>query len=139
MDKERNNLQKLCKRIEECSNEQKLKEMLEKRGRQCISSQYIKKGKDAVKDAKDMNEFVERLRKTLPLLKREGEKFYMIYPRCYCHHLRKFKGNIPPDYCYCSVGWIKELFEQSLGRAITVNLESSILRGDNKCRLRIIL
>ncbi len=129
----------LFNKIEKYSDKERLKDMLEKRGRHCISSNYIKKAKDAAKGAKDTNEFLERLRKTLPMLKKEGETIYMIYPRCYCHKVKGFKGNIPPAYCYCSVGWVKELFEQGLKRSVTVTLETSVLRGDDTCRLRVVL
>jgi hypothetical protein len=46
---------------------------------------------------------------------------------------------MPDSYCYCSVGWVKEMFEQALERPVEVRLEASVLRGDEACQLRVLL
>jgi hypothetical protein len=46
---------------------------------------------------------------------------------------------VPGSYCYCSVGWVKEMFEQALERPVEVKVEASIRRGDETCRLRVLL
>ena len=120
-------------------DEERLASILENRGRACIGPTNIKKAKDAAKDAKDLNEFLNKLGKALRMLQREGDKVYMVYPKCYCHEIRGFKGDIPDNYCYCSVGWVKEMFEQALGRPVEVKLEASVLQGDEACRLRVLL
>jgi predicted hydrocarbon binding protein len=119
--------------------DEELIKMLERRGRGCISASYIKKAKSAAKDARSDREFLDNLAKTVRMLKIEGDKVYMIYPRCYCHKLKEFGGDVPDSYCYCSVGWVKEMFEQALGRPVEVDLEASVRRGDDTCRLRIQL
>jgi len=119
--------------------EEKLASALENRGRACISNTYIKKAKAAAKDAKDMNEFLDNLAKAVPMLKREGDKVYMVYPKCYCHRIKGLEGDVPSSYCFCSVGWVKEMFEQALGRPVEVRLEASVLRGDEACRLRVLV
>lgn len=116
-----------------------LARILEERGRNCIGASYINKAKNAVKGTKNTDEFLENLAKVFPYLKREDEKVYIIYPKCFCHHLKGFKGDVPRSYCYCSVGWVKEMFEQALGKAIEVKLQSSVLRGGKTCRLRALL
>ncbi|MCK4449505.1 MAG: hypothetical protein KAX26_02825 [Anaerolineae bacterium] len=129
----------LLKEVEGQVDEERLANILENRGRACISANYIKKAKDAAKDAKDTNEFLNKLGKTYRMLQREGDKVYVVYPKCYCHKIKEFKGDIPSNYCYCSVGWVKEMFEQALGRSVEVKLEASVLRGDKACRLRVLL
>ena len=129
----------LLKEVEGCIDEERMANILENRGRACISPTYIKKAKDVAKDAKDTNEFLDKLGKVLPMLKREGDKVYMVYPKCYCHKIKGLKGDIPGNYCYCSVGWVKEMFEQALGRPVEVKLEASVLQGDKACRLRVLL
>jgi hypothetical protein len=57
----------------------------------------------------------------------------------YVERLKGFEGEVPHSYCYCSVGWVKEMFEQALGRPIEVEVEASVLRGDEACRLRVSL
>ena len=120
-------------------DEERLASILENRGRACISPTYVKKATDASKDAKDTNEFLDKLGKTLRMLQREGDEVYLVYPKCYCHKLKGFEGDVPGNYCYCSVGWVKEMFEQALGRPVGVELEASVLRGDDACRLRVLL
>ncbi len=120
-------------------DEERLASILENRGRACISPTYIKKAKDASKDAKDTDDFLKKLEKAYRMLHREGAEVYIVYPQCYCHKIKGFKGDIPDSYCYCSVGWVKEMFEQALGRPVEVRLESSVLRGDKACRLRVLL
>lgn len=118
---------------------QDLIHMLECRGRECIGATYIKKAKAAAGDAKDDDEFLDNLAKTVRMLRREGDAVYMIYPKCYCHRLKGFEGEVPHSYCYCSAGWVKEMFEQALGRPIEVKVEASVLRGNEACRLRVLL
>jgi len=129
----------LLKEVEGCVDEERLAGILECRGRTCIGATFIKKAKDAAKDAKDTDEFLDNLTRAVRMLKREGDEIYMVYPKCYCHKLKGFEGDIPGSYCYCSVGWVKELFEQALGRPVEVKLEASVLRGDEACRLRVLL
>jgi hypothetical protein len=136
-------VQELVDTLEEAEAEGRVDEeiihMLECRGRECISATYIKKAKAAAKDARDDDEFLDNLAQSVGLLKREGETVHMVYPKCYCHKLKGFKGTVPHSYCYCSVGWVKEMFEQGLGRAVEVEVETSVLRGDDACRLRVYL
>ena len=129
----------LLKEVEGQVDEERLANILENRGRACISANYIKKAKDAAKDAKDTDEFLDNLARAVRMLKREGDKVYMVYPKCYCHKIKGFEGDIPGNYCYCSVGWVKEMFEQALGKPVEVKLEASVLRGDEACRLRVLL
>ena len=119
--------------------DQELIRMLECRGRKCIGATYIEKAKAAAKDTKDDDEFLDNLAKTVRMLKREGDAVYMVYPKCCCHGLKGFEGEVPHSYCYCSAGWVKEMFEQALGRPAEVKVEASVLRGDAACRLRILL
>ena len=120
-------------------DEKRLAEILEDRGRACISPTYVKKAKDAAKDTENINTILNNLENALPMLKREGDRIYVIFPKCYCHKVKGVKGDIPDIYCNCSKGWVKEMFEQALGRTVNVNLEASILRGDKDCRLEVIL
>ena len=129
----------LLKEVEGQVDKERLANILENRGRACISANYIKKAKDAAKDAKDTDEFLDNLARAVRMLKREGDKVYMVYPKCYCHKIKGFEGDIPDNYCYCSVGWVKEMFEQALDRPVEVELEASVLRGDEACRLRVLL
>ena len=127
------------KAVEGHIDEARLKEILEERGRACIGPGNIKQAKDAAKGTKTTEEFLDNFEKVYPMLKREGGKVYVVYPECYCPGMKNFTGEVPLSYCYCSVGWVKEMFEQALERPVEVKLESAVLRGDPECRLRVIL
>ncbi len=44
-----------------------------------------------------------------------------------------------PTYCWCSVGYVKEMHERIFGRPVNVELTKSVLRGDARCGFRITL
>ncbi|MCU0612326.1 MAG: DUF6144 family protein [Candidatus Eisenbacteria bacterium] len=42
-----------------------------------------------------------------------------------------------PTYCWCSVGYVKEMHERIFGRTVVVELARSVLMGDKRCQFRI--
>jgi hypothetical protein len=44
-----------------------------------------------------------------------------------------------PSYCWCSVGYVKEMHERIFGRSLNVELVRSVLRGDLRCQFRMTL
>lgn len=42
-------------------------------------------------------------------------------------------------YCYCSQGWVKEVFEIVSGKNVAVKIMKSILRGGDCCQFQITL
>jgi predicted hydrocarbon binding protein len=63
-----------------------------------------------------------------------------VYPKCYCSQVNKLsKEELSGTYCNCSRGWAKALFEEATGKPVEVTLEKSIIRGDDQCKLRIML
>lgn len=114
--------------------------ILEQCGRQCQSQGFIKKAERIYKKSKNLDDFLEKLGRIYKHLHREGEKVYIVYPRCYCSQVNKIpKGKLSGTYCNCSRGWAKALFEGALGRPVEVIMEKSIINGDNECKFRIIL
>lgn len=118
---------------------QEIQRKLECRGRSCISKGMIKKAKDAAKGEKKEKEIIRKLQQTIKLIKVEDNNVYLVYPKCYCHKIEDFKGNIPETYCCCSIGWAKALFETALGREVEVELKTSVLHGNKECRIQILL
>ena len=65
---------------------------------------------------------------------------YVVYPQCYCEQIKGLPpGSVPDAYCHCSVGWIRELFEQATGRAVKVERVKTVLSGGGECRFRVTL
>jgi len=46
-------------------------------------------------------------------------------------------GQLSPTYCLCSVGYVQEMHERTLGRPVEVELVDSVLRGGQRCRFRL--
>jgi len=114
--------------------------MLEQCGRQCQSQSFIKKVKEIYKKSKNADDFLEKLGRVYKHLHREGDKVYLMYPKCYCSQVNKIpKGKLSGIYCNCSRGWAKALFEGAIGRPVEVIMEKSIINGDNQCKFRVIL
>lgn len=44
---------------------------------------------------------------------------------------------LSPTFCWCSVGYVKEMHERVFGRAVNVDLVQSVLMGHPRCRFRI--
>ncbi len=46
---------------------------------------------------------------------------------------------ISPTFCWCSVGYVKEMHERVFGRPVRVELLESVLMGHARCKFRITL
>lgn len=69
------------------------------------------------------------------ILMEEGS-FLTICPECYCPFVNDNLQAIPESYCDCTMGWTKQVFETALGRPVEVEVEQSIIRGADHCRIR---
>jgi len=126
--------------LNEHVDEKTTAKILEQCGRQCQSQSFIKKARGIYQKSKNISEFLEELGQVYKHLHREGDKVYIVYPRCYCSQVNKIpKGKLSGTYCNCSRGWAKALFEGALGRPVEVIMEKSIINGDSQCKFRIIL
>jgi predicted ArsR family transcriptional regulator len=120
--------------------EKTLARVLEQCGRQCQSQSFIKKARSLYENSRSTDEFLDKLGKVYKHLRKEGDRVYLVYPRCYCSQVNKIpKGKLSGAYCNCSRGWARALFEGALGRDVEVVKEKSIIGGDGECRFRIVL
>jgi hypothetical protein len=121
-------------------DEKTLAMILEQCGRQCQSQSLVKKARNIYQKSKSTDEFLEKFGQIYKHLHREGNKVYIVYPRCYCSQVNKIpKGKLSGTYCNCSRGWAKALFEGTLERPVEVIMEKSIINGDSECKFRIML
>ncbi len=72
-------------------------------------------------------------------VQRDGDVVRVIYPRCLCHLVAKGPPRLPDTYCYCSRGWLKEMFETVHGEPVEVELLESIKRGGEQCSFTVRL
>jgi len=114
--------------------------ILEQCGRQCQSQSFVKKAKAIYEKSKNRDDFLNKLGQVYKHLRREGNKVYIAYPKCYCPQVNKIpKGKLSGTYCNCSRGWAKALFEGATGKPVEVNMKKSIINGDDQCKFEVIL
>jgi len=114
--------------------------VLENCGRNCQSQSFVRKAKKIYEKSEDTKDFLKNLSRVYKNLHVEGDKVYIIYPKCYCTQVNKIpKGTLSTTYCNCSKGWAKALFEGATGKPVEVIKEKTIISGDDHCRFRIIL
>jgi len=125
--------------MDENVDEETRAKILEKCGRQCQSENFIKKARKIYEETGSIDEFLDQFGQVYKNLHREGDRVYIIYPKCYCPNVNKIPtGKLSATYCNCSRGWVKALFEGALGRPVEVIMEKSIVKGDEQCRFRVV-
>lgn len=70
-------------------------------------------------------------------LQQEGEKYYIVFDRCFCPMVMEDTSSVSPVLCYCTLGSLKKKFKLALGRDVDVTMETTVLRGDPRCRFQI--
>jgi len=56
---------------------------------------------------------------------------------CLCPMVESKPAGLSHTFCQCSVGYVKESFEQRFGRPVKVELLDSVLYGGDRCRFKI--
>jgi len=64
---------------------------------------------------------------------RKGNTIQSTCIKCGCPLVRNNIVNLTGTFCYCSMGWVKKIFETVLKKPVKVELKKSIGFGDNVC------
>ena len=56
---------------------------------------------------------------------------------CLCPMVESKPVGLSKTYCLCSVGYVKEMFEQTFGKPVDVQLVDSVLYGGKRCKFKI--
>ncbi len=56
---------------------------------------------------------------------------------CLCPMVETKPAGLSPTFCFCSLGYVKEMHEQLFKKPVQVELLSSVLRGDPRCKFKI--
>ena len=56
---------------------------------------------------------------------------------CLCPMVESKPDGLSKTYCLCSVGYVKEMFEQTFGKPVDVQLVDSVLYGGKRCKFKI--
>lgn len=91
--------------------------------------------------AGDLDAFLSKLENWVGKgnVRKDGKVVHLVYPKCLCHLVADGPPRLPDTYCYCSLGWLKEMFETVVGSPVEVSLTGSIKRGAERCSFTIQL
>lgn len=130
-------LTKMMENLEENFEKDDRIKLMEECGRNCAKGGAVQ----ALKKAADGNfdKMLITLKKWLgeDNVKKNGDKVEVIFSKCYCHLLEKGPEKLPETYCYCSQGWIKEMFESVVNKPVQVTIHETVKRGGDKCRFTV--
>lgn len=62
--------------------------------------------------------------------------FYTTCEQCLCPYVNDNLQDTPGSYCDCTKGWTKQVFETAFQRPVEVEIEQTIIRGADSCRMR---
>jgi hypothetical protein len=119
-------------------SEPQRKALLEARGRSCAQGGAARraepfKGK--------LDEFIADLQKHMgpDAARREGDVVKVTYPRCFCPLVADMQEPLSASYCFCSAGWLKEVYETVTGKAVAVEILETVKRGGQQCRFNVVI
>ena len=58
---------------------------------------------------------------------------------CFCPLMRATKNVVSKEYCHCSAGWYKGIYEGIFGTKVRVEVLEAIISGDEHCKFAIHL
>ncbi len=67
----------------------------------------------------------------------EGGAYYFSYPRCYCSCVARVNEPLPRTWCFCTLGYVKKLFDYVLCLDTQVELLESVKLGSSRCVMKI--
>lgn len=59
--------------------------------------------------------------------------------QCLCSLVETKPKGLSATYCLCSVGYVKEWYDQLFGKSVEVELVDSVLMGGKRCRFKIMV
>ncbi len=88
------------------------------------------------KESQSETVFLENLCKHWHL-KNENGQYFVVFDQCYCPLVNENLEGVSKTLCFCTLGNIKRKFKIGLGKEVEVELQKSILSGDDECRFLI--
>lgn len=95
---------------------------------------YLAKAGDMAEFARIFNE----KEKSVKLEAVEGGLLF-IYPECYCACVKRVPEPISRTWCLCTLGHVRGLFSQVLGREPEVELLETVKSGGERCVVKVII
>ncbi len=131
-------LKSLLKNMDEQLDEAERMKLMESCGRDCARRQAIRIA-ESCKD--DLDLFLKKMASILGSgnVQKQKDTIHLKYSKCYCHLVNKNPNRLSRTYCFCSRGWVMEMFETCMGKPIRVELLKSIKQGHPYCYFLIKL
>lgn len=132
-------IKELLTNLDACVDEDVKQNILEKCGAKCPFSHMPDhkllelRGRSATEE-----EFLEKLCDIWRLTK-EDNQYFIVFDQCYCPLVNKNTEGGSKTMCYCTLGSLKHKFKISLGREIEVDIQKTVLAGDEECKFKIII
>ena len=118
----------------------KRKKIIEKCGEACALDGSLNIAQKIARETENLEEIIQKTNNQIPWCGKWILKKTQITSKCIqcgCPLVRNNIVSINSTFCYCSVGWVKLIFETLLKKTIEVKLEKSIGFGDNVCEFII--
>ena len=130
-------IQELLKNLDECADEKMKQSVLETCGSKCPFSHMPDEKLINLRKASDNEEDFLKELEQIWRLKKEDDKYYIVFDQCYCPLVNKNLKDATKTMCYCTLGSLKHKFKITLGRDVDVNMIKTVLSGDEECRFEI--
>ena len=128
----------ILKNMDEQFDENTRIRLMESCGRDCARRGSIK---IAESNKGNLDKMLETLAKYVGKdnIQKQGKAVHLKYSKCYCSLVNKGPARLSDTYCYCSRGWVLEMFETCAGKPVKVELKKAIKRGDPHCKFIVRL
>lgn len=113
--------------------------LMESCGRACARGGPIRAAKEHQGDLDNWLATLAKWHGGEEFIRRDGDVVYVICAECLCPLVKDGPPRLPDTYCYCSLGWMREMFGTVVEKPADVELVESIKRGGEKCRFIIRL
>ena len=72
-------------------------------------------------------------------LKNEQGQYYVVFDQCYCPLVNENTEGTSKSLCYCTLGNLKHKFRLGLDQDVAIEMQKTILAGDDECRFLITI
>jgi predicted hydrocarbon binding protein len=88
------------------------------------------------KESKSEEEFLTNLCRQWRLENKNGQ-YFVVFDQCYCPLVNEDTNGASKTLCYCTLGNIKHKFRLGLGKEVEIEMQKTVLAGDDECRFLI--
>jgi len=130
-------------------DENKRKQLMMANGKQCFQDWIASQGRQITPQPFEKWAAERKKKNDDDSVRIEGNVIYFEYTSsaetgktspesvCLCPMVESKPLGISPTYCQCSIGYVKEMNEQTFGRPVEVELLDSVLYGGKRCKFKV--